>query len=139
MQEDNGKERSWIKYVVTAGSGLVAAIVLCLVKGIFKMTETKEIVRVVCDAFTLVGLIMMGCGLLTVLNKAGAFDGLGYTFKSMKRVWTNYRHDENFPKTYYDYKQSVKGKRSSKWYLVIIGAGYLLIGIVLVFVHGAMA
>ena len=139
MQENNSNSRPWTKYLATAISGLVAVIVLCLARGVFKLTEAKEIIRLVCDAFTLVGFILMGCGFLTVLNKAGAFDGLGYTFKSMKRVLTNYHHDEDFPKTYYDYKQSVSGKRTRKWYLVIVGGGYLLIGIVLVFVYGAMA
>lgn len=140
MREDNSSKRPWVKYLVTAASGFAAAFIVCMVRDIFHAEGAKEIVRILCDAFTFVALALIGCGFLTVLNKAGAFDGLGYTFQSMKRVWQNYRHDdENTPKTYYDYKKAVEKKRSRKWYLVIVGAGYLIVAVVLIFVHGAMS
>lgn len=140
MQEDNKNKTPWVKYLITAVSGLAGAFIICWVRGIFHATEAKEIVRILCDALTFVAVALIGIGFLTVLNKAGAFDGLGYSFQSMKRVWQNYRHDdENTPKTYFDYKQAVSKKRTRKWYLVIVGVGYLIVAVVLIFVHGAMA
>lgn len=139
MQEESNNNRSWIKYLITAASGLVFVLVICIAKGVFRMTEAKEIIRIICDAVTLVGVILVCVGLLTVLNKAGAFDGLGYSFKSMIRVMRNYPKDDSTPKTYYDYKKAVDKKRSRKWYLVIVGAGYLVVAVILVFVHGSMA
>ncbi|MBQ6333144.1 MAG: DUF3899 domain-containing protein [Clostridia bacterium] len=139
MQEENSNKKSWVKYLITAVFGLVVAFLICWLKGVFRMTEAKEIVRVVCDGFTFSGLMLTGLGLLTVLNKAGAFDGLGYSFKSMVRVFRNYRDDDKTPKTYYDYKKAAYEKRKRRWHLVIVGAGYLVVSIVLAVIHGTMA
>lgn len=139
MQEENSNKKPWLKYLITAVFGLVVAFLVCLLKGVFQMTEAKEIVRVVCDGFTFSGLMITGFGLLTLLNKAGAFDGLAYSFKSMLLVLRNYRDDGRTPRTYYDYKKAAYEKRKRRWHLVIVGAGYLVVSIVLAVIHGTMA
>lgn len=139
MQEENSNKRSWIKYLITAVIGLIIAFLVCLLKGMFQMTEAKEIVRVISDGVTLVGLIMTCVGFLTVLNKAGAFDGLAYSLKYTVRVWRNYRENDKTPKSYYDYKKAAYEKRKRHWYLLIVGAGYLLVAVVLIIVYSTMS
>ena len=138
MQEQSSNKRGWIKYLATAAGGLVVAFFICWMKGIFQATEPKAVVRIICDAVTMVGLLYTCFGFLTVLNKAGVFDGLGYSLKSMIRVLRNYPENDKTPKTYYDYKKAKYEKRKRQWFLVIVGAGYLIVSIVLVIVHELM-
>lgn len=135
-QEDNNS-KAWVKYLVAAVSGLVFAFIICVWKGIFHTTETKEVVRILSDGATFSGLMLACFGILTVLNKAGAFDGLAYSFKYTLRVWRNYRKDDT-PKSYYEYQQEARKKRKRAWYLVIVGGGYLVIAAVLVIIYSTM-
>ncbi len=138
MREENSGKRSWIKYLVTVVVGAGLVVLICGLKGAFRATEPREVVRIVSDGFTLVGILLVCVGFLTVLNKAGAFDGLGYSFHSMARVFRNYRNDDKTTKTYYDYKKAADKKRKRQWFLVIVGAGFLVIAIVLVLVFVSM-
>ena len=126
-----------IKYAVTFAAGLVLAFLYCLMKGLFESGEEIDRLRIVCDGVTLSGVLMLCVGLLTLVNKEGIFDGLGYSFRSMRRVFLNYRWDDkDTPKTYYDYKQSVDKKRKISWNLIIVGLCFLAVAILLAIIHG---
>ena len=124
-----------IKYIITAAAGLAVAVVYSLIKGLFSAEDIVSAFRILSDAFTLPGILLLCFGLLTFINKEGMFDGLAYSFKSMRRVRRNFRADDKTPKTYYDYKQSVKSKRHVAWHLLFVGAGYLLLAIVFIVLH----
>ncbi len=140
MQEENSRtEKRLLKYLITAAVGLIVVFAVCWLKGVFQAEEARTVVRIVCDAFTFVGLLLVCFGFLTVLNKAGAFDGLAYSMKSLVRVFRNYRGDDESSKSYYDYKKAASEKRKRAWHLVIVGAGFLVVAIILVIVHGSMS
>ena len=138
-QEETSSKKPWVKYLVVSVIGLVAAFLICVLKGIFRETDAATIVRIVSDAFTLIGILWICFGALTVLNKAGAFDGLGYSFQSMLRVWRNKTKEDGKPNSYYDYKKAADAKRKRAWHLIIVGAAFLVVAIVLVIIHSSMA
>ena len=129
-----------IKYCASVFAGLTIAVIYCIIKGFFKAeTLTADKLRIACDAFTIPGILMLCIGLLSIVAKEGTFDGLGYTFSTMRLVRRNYRDKLSKPTTYYDYKESVKGKRKISWHLIICGAGFLLIAAVMTLIHGSIA
>ncbi|MBO4848942.1 MAG: DUF3899 domain-containing protein [Clostridia bacterium] len=128
----------WIKYVSTAAAGVAIALIYCFAKGAFKAEDAADRLRMICDAFTIPGILLLCVGLLTAVNKGGAFDGLAYSFKSMRRVRRNFRADDGTPKSYYDYKESVKGKRKVAAHLIFVGLGFLAVAIALMIAHGVM-
>ena len=134
MQEKSNRA-VWVKYLAAVLIGLVIALIICFIKGLFKVTDRSEIYRILCDAAFIPGAVLTGVGLLSFINKDGTFDGLGYSFSSMFRVLRNYKHDENAPKSYYEYKEKVKNKRKTAWHLVIVGLGYIAVAIVFMFLY----
>ena len=74
-------KKNLIKYGVTAGASLVLAFFYVYVRVDFSNIEATPLVewyRIVCDAFTIPGLILLMFGCLMSLSNAGAMDGLGY-------------------------------------------------------------
>lgn len=130
----------WVRYAETVAFGIAVTVLYCIVKGLFKTEGAAEKLRILCDGFTIPGALLLCFGLLSFLNKEGTFDGLGYSFRSMRRVWQNYRHDEgNVPKTYYDYKQQVGAKRKVRVHMILVGIGFLVVAIVLAIVQNGIS
>lgn len=124
----------WLRYVIAAAMGLLIALSVCLFKGVFQETDPALIVRYLSDAFLAPGVLLTGIGLLSFLKKEGTYDGLFYSFHSMRGTFTMRHNDEarkEIARTYYDYKQNVKAKRKVAWHLIIVGGGFLLIAIAL--------
>ena len=133
-------DHPWLRYVFAAVAGLLIAFSICLFKGVFRETDPALIVRYLSDAFLIPGVLLMGIGLLSLLNKEGTYDGLGYTFHTMRKTFAmrNYREpieEGSEDRTYFGYKQKVKEKRKVAWHLLVVGCGFLLIAIALAVVH----
>lgn len=138
IKRDDASKKKLLNYVATSAVALVMVFIVCLAKSIFSYDESEMIMRILCDAFFVPGIVLFCFGLLTVFNSVGTFDGLAFSFKAMARVAKNYRNDESQPKTYYDYKESVKGKRKVAWHLLIVGGIVAAIGIILTIIHSHM-
>ena len=133
-------DRPWLRYVLAAVAGLLIAFSVCILKGAFRENDTALIVRYLSDAFLIPGVLLTGIGLLSFLKKEGTYDGLGYTFHTMRKTFAmrNYLKpikEGSEDRTYFGYKQKVKEKRKVAWHLVIVGGGFLLIAIALAVVH----
>ena len=111
---------------------MVIALVVCITRGIFNQTEASQVLKILCDAFFIPGVILTGLGLLSIATEDGTFDGLQYSFKQMRNVRANYRRDASTPKSYYEYKESVKKKRKIKWHSIFVGLAFLAVSFVFV-------
>lgn len=133
-------DHPWLRYVFAAAAGLLITLSICLLKGVFRETDAALIVRYLSDAFLIPGVLLMGIGLLSFLRKEGTYDGLGYTFHTMRKAFAmrNYREpieEGSEDRTYFGYKQKVREKRKVSWHLIVVGGGFLLIAIALAIVH----
>ena len=130
-------DHPWLRYVLAIVVGLLLALTVCFARDIFHETDAALIVRYLSDAFLVPGVLLTGIGLLSFLKKEGTYDGLTYSFHSMRmasaRRFSDEAHDD-MARTYYDYKQSVKAKRKVAWHLIIVGGVFLLVAIVLTIV-----
>ena len=127
--ESTNASRPWIKYLVTAGIGALAIFLVLLSRGVFG-SEISEADRIkhLSDAFFLVGLLIACFGGLMFVSGEGAFDGLGYAFRSLSWFFTfsKGRHE-----SFADYKERKHGgKKKSFLFLVIVGLFYVAIGAV---------
>ena len=133
-------DHPWLRYVIAAVAGLLIAFCVCLLKGVFQQTDVGLIVRYLSDAFLAPGVLLTGIGVLSFLKKEGTYDGLGYTFHSMRMAFSRRYYDEASQetqegRTYFDYKQRVKAKRKVAWHLIVVGGAFLLVSIALTIVH----
>lgn len=132
MQKERSNKSTFVKYAATIAIGLVLALLYCILKGLFKASDKGQILRILCDAFTIPGILLACFGLLTLVIKEGSLDGITYSFSAMRRVRRGYANDGKTSKSYYDYKQAAKGKRKVAWHLIIVGLGFIAVAIALV-------
>ena len=76
MQQESSKKHTLVKYVATVVVGLVIALLFCILKGLFKTEDKGTFLRILCDAFTVPGILLTCVGLLTLVIKEGALDGI---------------------------------------------------------------
>ena len=124
--ESEKPSRPWIKYLVTAGAGALAIFLVLLSRGIFsaELTEADRI-KHLSDSFFLVGLLIACFGGLMFVSGEGAFDGLGYAFRSLSWFFTFKKKHESYAE-YKDRKHG--GPKKSFLFLVLVGLFYVGIG-----------
>lgn len=94
--------------------------------GLSEAQNTAEKYRILCDAFTIPGVVFVMVGLLAGIMGRGLLDGLAYAMRSLYRVFLpmSARKDE----TYYDYvqrrREARKGGRTA--FLLHVGILFLI-------------
>ncbi|MDD6679064.1 MAG: DUF3899 domain-containing protein [Firmicutes bacterium] len=116
-----------IKYgSCTAFTAAMAAVHVALNRGFAEM-ETVQKYRVLCDAFSIPGLLLVLFGVLVWLINQGSLDGISYA------VRTGLRHlipggGLQQPESYWDYLEKRKQKRIRGYgFLFLAGAAALVI------------
>lgn len=66
-----------IKYAIAFAVGIALAVVYVSLRD-FAAQETAEKFRILCDAFTVPGALLLLSGALMTVSNTGALDGLGY-------------------------------------------------------------
>ncbi len=109
-----------------------AAIVLIIaaLRGLFSSQNTQEVLRNLCDAFFIAGVLLAGVGLLTFAASKGAYDIFSYAGKV---IVMKFRPKQDVPK-YYDYVEE-KNKNRKVWLkeLAVCGGVCLLLSAILLF------
>lgn len=82
----------------------------------------------ICDGLTFPSTLLLSAGLMIWISNAGAFDLLGYTFKSFIRLFSS---DKTSYGTYGDYVAEKKEKRV-KGYGFLLISGSISMGLALV-------
>ncbi len=108
-----------IKYGCTTVVSLLMTWATLYLYGIdsFWSKGLVEKYRILCDAFTVPGLLLVMAGLLMVVSNKGAFEGLGYAVKHAVMMLIPGVHEQE---RYYDY---VQRKRANKAH----GFGFLFV------------
>ncbi len=122
-----------LKYSVTAlVGGLMAAGILWL-QNFAGAASDLDRVRILSDAFTIPGALLMLCAALVFVSNEGAFDGVGYALSYAISFLVPgaaaYRHER-----YADYVERKHKKGGVKGYafLTITGAAFFAVGLILV-------
>lgn len=124
--EEVQASRPWVKYLVTAGIGLLAVLLVLLSRGFFKDGVTAaDRIMLLSDAFFTVGILIACFGGLMYVSGEGVFDGLTYAFFSLTWFFNVKKKRES----YADYKaRKHGGKKKSFLYLIIVGVLFVGIG-----------
>ena len=127
----NEKRSTIIKYAIATLIGLVIAASYIFASDVLKKQDTTEVMKIICDGFSVGGLLLLLSGLLTFCNKNGVFDGIGYSFEIIfvTKNWSTNRKFED-RRSFADYREEKAKKRSTSWFLVIVGGVELIIALV---------
>ena len=118
-----------IKYGGSAAASLVMSFLTFSIYGKEKFLSSPLVdqYRILCDTFSVPGVMLIMAGLLVLVSNQGAFEGIGYALRhAVKMLVPGPKKME----TYYDYLKRKRGKK-------ITGYGFLFVtGLVNLFLAG---
>lgn len=137
MKEERSVLKTVLKYGIAFICGAAVTVVMIISGKPFSAETTAEKYKILCDAFSIPGLLILLLAMLVWASGQGAFTGLGYLGRYLRRALipggrTKYPHE-----TFYDYLQEKKEKKgkTSVAFLFIVGAVFLAVGIVFLILY----
>jgi hypothetical protein len=114
----------------------MGALLACLVLVVCDydaITDKMIRYKVLADAFTVPGMIMVCVSALLWISKDGFFDGISYSLKRLAHSLVPFKRNQNDEK-YYDYKIRMREKRISSGFgfIFFTGLGFLAIATVFI-------
>ena len=125
--------RSAIKYVVTLLCGLAMAAWVAWSKDILAQTEWKTIFHILTDAFFVPAILTLGIGALVFTTNEGAFDAITFGLKSFWGMFSKKLKPRQ--ETYYDYRMARQEKKLPFGFLLICGAIFFAVSMVMLYLY----
>ena len=126
--------KSIYRYLITLASGIVLGILVLLLEHCFTETDTKEIMRFLCDATFIPGMIFICIGLLCFADKGGTFDMLAYGVRRFFSVFKRDLTDVKF-RTFYDYRKAMQEREIHYAFFIAAGVTYILISLIFLYFY----
>lgn len=117
--------RKLLKYGLTLGIGLAAAVALAAGRGAFAQSAAPLKWQYLSDGFFVVAVMLISAGLLAFVASDGLFDMVSF---GVKKVLSLVHRDESrLSGTFYEYKLMKQGKRGGHGFLLVTGAVFLAV------------
>ncbi len=119
-----------IQYGVCGVIGALIAYWIMSSKGLFVPGHSMaEVFFILSDAFFVPGILIILFGALLWISTTGLFDSIGFAFSAAAHALLPFVRHEH--KTFYDYKMEKAEKRgSTPYFMLIVGAFYLILAII---------
>lgn len=125
-----------LRYLITTVIGGLLALLVLYLHGYFEATATVERYRILADAFTIPGTILVMVAALIWISSEGMFDGLTYAFGRIGSRLIPFYKGSLKHETYYDYKQSKGNDRPHGYgFLFFVGVAFLAVAVVFICLH----
>ena len=125
--------RSLKKYLITAVVGLLAVGAILWSKDLFAQTAPVTIFHILCDAFFAVGVVIFAAGVLVFSSNEGTFDIFVYGVSSFVDMFR--KQSQKKYKTFYDYRESREDLKLSFGFLMLTGAVFIAISLVMLYLY----
>lgn len=132
--------------IISLGVGLglmgVVFLLFYLLDSNISFENAKSIITLLADSSFCSGVLMMGVGGITCVNRQGTFDGIGFAFESILvvRNWSpkrRFSERETFDQ-YRDRKAEKRKEKKGVSHLFISGGFYLLLSIIFLIIYSVM-
>lgn len=134
------KQKKYKSYVIQTVAGLTLSVLVMFWQDVFARENTADVIRGVCDGFTVTALLYVAMGMLLWVSTTGFFDIFGFAFrKGVHHILPIFIRED--PGGFYEYKldreekRQVKPQRST----LLVGLFFLAVSIVLTFVWYGVA
>lgn len=132
---DEKTKNRLLKYGITTVVTASVSVLIMYLNGLFEATDILTRFKLLADAFTIPGVILLCIGALIWVSTDGMFDGLTYAAKRLGSLipfyGKNYTHER-----YYDYVMRKRGKRISGYgFIPIVGAAFVAIAVVFIVLY----
>lgn len=113
---------------------LAAGGVLAVVMLIIELARGRDILTSLCNCFSVPAVFLLGIGGIKGIRNKGAFDVMGFGLKSTVETFIPMLR-KNEKETFMDYRERKESSRRSSRGLLLAGAVYLAISVVLLIVY----
>ena len=120
---------------------IISTIILVLfsigvlfLKNTWALTNAKDIIGDLCDAFVSPGIIYVCFGVLVICSNKGAFDMLVYGVQAAFSVFKKDPTDRKY-KNYGDYRLAKQDQKSPYTHFFVFGGIYIAIGIIFYIIY----
>ena len=117
------------KYLITAAFGAVLAFIVLLIKDVFHLSQTVDVMKALCDGFFVSGVLIACFGGLVFASNGGVFDMITYGVKNLFWLFKKNPADRKY-KDFYEYREAMKEKKRSYGYMVIVGLAYITVSLI---------
>ena len=117
-----------IKYGITSAIAAAVSALIMYSHGLFDTSDIASRLKIIADAFTIPGVILLCIGALVWVSTDGFFDGITYAFGRLGSALLPF-YGKNHPhERYYDYVMRKRGKRIAGYgFIIIVGAVFTAI------------
>jgi hypothetical protein len=130
--------KTWLKYLITALVGLIFAGTYCITNGLVTETDPVKVFKILSDAFTVPGMLLVCIGCFQFCVSHGAFYGIQYVVHSLlvNHNWsrTKFKDKETYAE-YVEAKKAKAGDNAGTPYLFFVGLLFILISVVFVIAY----
>lgn len=121
-----------IRYGVLTGTGLLVSVGVMSLRGVFAGgLSTQDLMKALCDAFFVPGILWVLFGCLAWISFTGFFDGLAYIGSYALHTLLPLFGRSQRQQKYYDYKtEKMERRKRPDHALLLVGAGFVLVSFV---------
>lgn len=124
--------KRYLRYLITAGIGLVFTLLIIILKDGFSQKEVKDTYKIIADALFAPGILFVCFGLLVFSSNQGTFDMLSY---GVKWLFNTFKKDMPKMESFYDYTIAKHEKTKSFGYICIVGLFFVAISFIFAYLY----
>lgn len=120
------------KFLINLGVGLVIAVLVMWLQGVFEAETTSDVLRLACDGFFVAAAVLLAWGGLRWCTNGGAVDGLGYSMKMVKdRLLPFLSRPHEKRESFAEYRERREAKALPAKSLLLAGLAHLVIALII--------
>lgn len=130
------KQKRWISYLVATVTAIVIALLTIYFENSTYGTDGVLLIQFCSDGFFTSAVMFLGCGILMAIEEAGNFYGIRYLGYTVVYLFSFRKERFENRKDYFTYclemkaKQKERDKPGSKWVLLSVGGGCLIVSVI---------
>lgn len=129
----NDGHKRLLKYGITIGATGLFSLVFMWLRGLWTVQTPVERYKILADAFSVPGMLLVLFGALLWVSSEGVFDGLGYAMNRFGSLFIPMHKKSAQHLTYYDYVMGKRGKRVHGYsFLFFVGLAFIAVSIVFI-------
>ena len=127
MRKRNTQKKKGFGFPLSLGLSSLLALLVAVYRGGFSFASPEASFAAWSDAFFTAAVFIGGIGLLSFASSDGLFDLLRYGFSLVLRAPLSKEKRDEYPKTFYEYRQSRQGEGPAGIGAMLTGGIFLLL------------
>lgn len=119
-----------IKYIVASLCGAAVCLAVIFGKNILSAESVAQKIKILADAFTIAGLVLILSGLFVWIMRQGTFNGMGFAFRSLFVALHDSEYRQSHKESYSEYKERKSKKDTPFLFLIITGVAFMIPAII---------